>query len=163
MKRFRFRLERLERLRYVQRREAETRLAEALAGLADCDALIETRRRELGRAAASWSELPRRAPVDANALQLAADELDASRTAIDRAHAKRRIALERLRTIEVEHETRSREHRVLERLRARSFERWRLSGAREEQKLLDELHLLKLGRADSSMEVAPCADPSAGS
>ncbi len=144
MRRFRFRLERLERLRSAERRQSHLALARALA-----DAIGQTRLREAAERSAERAEA---------AVPRAGDELESEslkafylwrerlRCELREAGARERDAWERAAAAEAAYVRASASHRVLERLRERSRRRWLERTAREEQKFLDEAHLLRLAR-----------------
>lgn len=144
MRRFRFRLERLERLRSAERRQSRLALARALA-----DAIGHTRLREAAERSAER--------VEAAALR-AGDALDSEslkafclwserlRRELREARARERDAWERAAAAEAAYVRASASHRVLDRLRERSRRRWLEQTARAEQKFLDETHLLRLAR-----------------
>jgi flagellar export protein FliJ len=157
-------MERLESLRRSRRREAEIALAAALG-----EAERRTRLREsLQRAAADAARAvaPRGdEDEDGRALRERAAYLEAVQQAAAKAA---RLEAEGLRSAERAQERyrqASREHRVLVRLRERSWRRWLKEASREEQKFLDEMHLLRQGRRPRSGRerdgvTVPAEDPS---
>lgn len=147
MKRFRFRLQRLERLRRDERRESEARMALAVADAAD-----RRNRRELFEQAAAgahlrWHEKAHGDSPEASRLRAAAELIETAWHAVT---AARRAETKALEIVEARHHAyteKARAHRVVQNLGERRRRRWLEEATREEQRLLDELHLLQLARS----------------
>ena len=144
MRRFAFRLDRLERLRATRRKEAHAALATALA-----EALDREREREALEAShdeAQRAALPGEIAEDAGAIRgLYAWRESRRSLAFDAACREVRAFEDALRA-EALHSDAARDHRVLERLRHRRREEWLAHEEREEQKFLDEVHILRVAR-----------------
>jgi hypothetical protein len=138
VRRFRFSLARLERVRGVRRREARAAVGAAIAELRRRRAALEAAAAALAAAAT-----PRVTIEDARALKEAA----AWREELRRAHAEaaeaERVAAAAVAAALRRHTEAARAHRVLERLRERARSRWLRAGEIEERKFLDETHLLR--------------------
>lgn len=144
MKRFRFRLERLERLRSAERRQSRLALAHALADASAGTRLREAAERSAERAGAAAP----RAGESVGSESLKAFYLwrERLRRELLEAASREREAWERAAAAEAAYLRASASHRVLERLRERRRERWIEQSVREEQKFLDETHLIRLAR-----------------
>lgn len=149
MRRFVFPLTRLERLREVQRTQARAGLAGAIGEVRGWHARAEAEREHLVR------PLPVDDEMTANSEALKADaEWRAGRRALVRdARQHESVAKDELRRHQQDYARAARDHRVVERLREKRFERWRLEAERDERAFLDEIHLLRLlrGRRDASV------------
>jgi flagellar export protein FliJ len=156
MKRFVFRLARLERLREIERREARAELALCLG--AEEQARI-ARQAAHSRLEEAWgAALDGPAASDGRSLRALADwreglyrALGASDEALDRAAGKTREALDR-------HTEAARRHRVIERLHETKRERWLEEERLEEGKFLDEIHQLRLARERGGGAEAPTCE-----
>jgi flagellar biosynthesis chaperone FliJ len=150
VRRFVFRLARVERVREAQRREARgvlfTRIAEAREAEHRRKALEDAYHRaaeptvEIGRAEDARMLKERylhREGLRGAAVAAATEEMRAFDRAIEADHA---------------HTEASRAHRVIEKLRARRYEAWSESASREEQKFLDEIHVLRVARTTGGQE-----------
>ena len=144
MKRFVFRLAKLERLRDVRRREARARLVRALDVARDRESEREDRERAFAEALAA--ELPPEMASSPADLARLSDWRDGRRRMA--AHAARRERVARTAADEAAgaHTEAARNHRVLERLRERRYRRWRAELEIDERKFLDEVHQLRLVR-----------------
>ena len=141
MKRFRFRLETLERLRLAESRAAAAVLAEGMRDAAEAKRRLGQVDEELLQAERDWRVEPDGS--DGRALRVHAEFLEMMRgRRADASTAEQRARAE-LATREQDYSVRARAHRVLEKLRERRRKRWFEQGSREEQKLLDELHRLR--------------------
>ena len=142
MKRFRFRLARVERLRAGEKREARAVLATAVFEALDCQGQREALEAQYGAVFADG--LPTGTGCEAGTLKglVAWREglHDSARTAAEAEVAAFAVAA----TAEQAYSNAFREHRVLERLHERKRERWAEETLRGEQKFLDEIHLLRL-------------------
>jgi hypothetical protein len=150
MKRFVFRLDRLERVRLVGRRQARAALAvaigEALARQHERETL-ESRLRQAATAA-----LPADLQDQAWAIRSQALWREGLRAEAADAAGREVAAFDAARAAEAAHATAAREHRVLDRLHGRRKLEWLEELTREEQKSLDELHLLRRGRETETEE-----------
>ncbi len=144
MKRFEFRLARLERLRTLERNAARAALTRALGEVEERRRERDRERREL--AEALHTELPEELAADPRAWQQLAEWRQRHRLALIAATERESQASEAVRRAEQAHTEAARAHRVLERLRERKYRRWRQEADAEEQKFLDETHLLRVGR-----------------
>jgi hypothetical protein len=144
VKRFAFRLARLERLRATARKEAHASLAKALG-----EALEREREREGLEARhdeARRTDLPDDVAEDPGALRALHAWRESCRAlAFDAACREVRAFDEALRA-EAVHADAARDHRVLERLRHRRHAAWLEDAEREQQKFLDEVHILRVTR-----------------
>lgn len=144
MRRFAFRLERLERVRHGERRQAHATLALALHA-----ALARQREREALEAEfreAAGAELPPDLVQQAWALRGLVEWREGRRRAAAEAARREVAAFDIAIDAEQVHAEAARAHRVLERLHERKKLQWHEHLAREEQKVLDELHLLLRAR-----------------
>jgi flagellar export protein FliJ len=144
MKRFAFRLQRLEKLRQGERRQARSALAAALASADNA-----RRRREalaLALRDAEAYRLSGKSATDPRALRELANWREALRSALVKAGEDEIAAVEEVRAAERRYTEASRAHRVLEKMHKRKRTRWYEAFTREEQKFLDEIHLLRLAR-----------------
>ena len=156
MKRFVFRLARLEQLREIERREARAALARALG---EEERVRAERDAACSRLEEAWGgTFDEEAASDARALRALADwragrraVLVAADEAFDRATATARAALDR-------HTEAARRHRVLERLHETKRERWLAEERLEEGKFLDEIHQLRLARERGGGTEAPTCE-----
>lgn len=142
MKRFVFRLARLEKLRKARKREARIALAGALA-------VVRERREERldrEREARESNETTLPDGMEGNPRHM--QQLAEWRRGIGRlaefARVQEREAVGRARNSEDLYREAARDHRVLELLRERRRREWQDEVRREEQKFLDETHLLRL-------------------
>lgn len=142
MKRFRFRLARLEKLRAAQRREARAALALAIGALRECENAAHEA--AAAREAAERAELGPDQAFDPAAWRALAAWREATRARERTRLADVENALAVVREAEAAHAAASRAHRVLERLHERRLGRWSEEASREDQKFLDEIHLLRL-------------------
>lgn len=141
MKRFRFRLAILERLRLSESRARAVALAEAIRGASSAQRRLAEAGEELQQAARDWqADLD---GSDGRDLRGRAEYLDAMRGRRADAGAAVVEAGDEVATRERDYSDRARAHRVLVRLRERQRRRWLEEASREEQKLLDELHRLR--------------------
>lgn len=143
MKRFHFRLERLERLRRREQRDAAVQLAEATAAVEDCRRRREMLERAENEIHEMWREESRKNSPRAGLLREIAEQLEATRRSIEAAGEREKRALELLVSRREAYLERSRAYRVLEKLREKRWRRWLEQVQREEQRQLDELHLLQ--------------------
>ena len=144
MKRFRFRLSRLEALRAGDKRRARAALAAAMADLHDRESDRAALEEELAEALASGPE-PERA-ADPRVMEA----FDAWRQGLHlragHAREEERAARGKVADATTGYREASRAHRVLELLRERRFRRWLDQARYEEQKLLEEMHRFGDGR-----------------
>ena len=141
MRRFRFRLETLQRLRLAESRAAAVALAAALRDAAKAQRRLRRIGEESLQAEQQWhAELD---GSDGRELRGHARFLEAMRGRRVEAGRAEQCARAELATREQDYSVRARAHRVLERLRERQRTRWLEQGSREEQKQLDELHRLR--------------------
>lgn len=144
MKRFRFRLARLESLRDVRRREARAALATTIAELRR-----KTESREAAERALASSEQVFVEPELAESSR-ALREFAAWRAGLFEATTDARRAETAAAVAAVDSQSRyaeaARAHRVIERLREQRLVRWRHDAELEDRKFLDETHLLRLVR-----------------
>ena len=141
MKRFRFRLAILERLRLSASRASAVALAGAIRDASAAQHRLEAVGEDLRQAEREWQvELD---GSDGRDLRGQAEYLEAMRGQRADAGTVVRDAQTELATREQDYSIRARAHRVLEKLRERQRRRWLEEGSREEQKLLDELHRLR--------------------
>ena len=150
MRRFVFRLARVERVRETQRREARgvlfARIAEARAA--------ERRREALERACDEVAD-PTAAigsAEDAGVIKARFLHLAGLRGAAFVAAAEEVRAFDRAIEADHAHTEASRAHRVLEKLRARRQQSWLESASRDEQKFLDEIHVLRVAHGVGDKE-----------
>jgi flagellar export protein FliJ len=148
MRRFSFRLHRLERLREMEKREAGLQLAAAHAVVDERRGRREAAERMLRQSEELWSEVGSGDSSPREAAAFLEDSRKATavtgtqeREAQHAAENRERICIERCR-----------EHRVLEKLRERKWRSWLNEAAREEQTMLDELHLLQTVRVPKAEE-----------
>ena len=147
MKRFVFRLARLERVREVRRREARAGLAVAMALLHDRQ---RERAQEQAALAEAWQErIDAGSTVNASELKALARWRQARGAAVAEAERQEAAAQQSLADAVRRHELAAREHRVIERLRERRRLRWRNEAELEEQKFLDEVAILRAVRERS--------------
>jgi flagellar export protein FliJ len=151
MKRFQFRLSRLEKLRDSQRREARSKL---MAVFARAQERME-KREALEQAVrdADQVHLPKEVASSPQAHRELAAWREALRRALADAARKEIEAIRAVQEAEDVYTEASRSHRVLEKLRKRKRQRWIEEMLREEQKFLDETHLLRLARGQAGEEV----------
>jgi hypothetical protein len=150
VKRFAFRLARLERLRQAARRQARAALALALAEARQREIERRAREAELHEAETCALE-PELAGKPWSLRALALWRAGLRRAVLDAA-ARETQALALAARAEREHAAASREHRVIERLHERRRQAWSEDARRQEQKLLDESHSLLRARE-------PAAEP----
>lgn len=152
MKRFAFKLARLERLREIRERQARIELARALARRLEA----ERRSEDVAEAyrAALEATLPAAAAEDPRAWRERAEAQAACRSMLKQARGEARRTVESCREVALEHAAAAREHRALQRLHERRRRRWRDETEREEQKFLDEVHLLRVARERDDPEDA---------
>ena len=84
MKRFKFRLHWLERVRHMARRAAEESFGTALAALAECRGRRAARERRLAAAEAHWLDVVGKGGVDGAVVAQAARLLDLARDGLAR-------------------------------------------------------------------------------
>ncbi len=140
MRRFQFRLARLEKLRELRRREARIALAQAVA-------TRDTKREALSEAEnmyrqAIYTELDEGAHDITLWRELMARR-ERARESVRYAAEKEQEATLSLAEAEAAYAEASRKHRALERLREKRYARWREEEKQEEQKFLDENYLLR--------------------
>ncbi len=143
MKRFRFRLARVERLRAGEKREARAVLATAVFEALDRQAQREAFEEQYGAVCADGlptTETGCEAGTLRDLVAWREGLRDSARTAAEAEVAAFGVA----EVAERAYTTASRAHRVLERLHERKRERWTLETLRGERKFLDEIHLLRL-------------------
>jgi len=150
MRKFAFRLERVERLRSAERRSAHASLAIAIAEAFERQSEREALEREYENAVAA--DLPEELASDPAALRAFAAWRDGRRRVALEAARRELAAFDRARETERAHAAAARAHRVLERLHARRRQGWFEEASREEQKFLDEVHLLRTGRGQADEE-----------
>ena len=141
MKRFVFRLGRLERLLKIRRDQARAALAATLAESARLTRQRESSENDYRDALSR--ELPRDRVSDPLALREMAEWRAGMRRLVAHAGRMQEEAAERVRVAADEHAGKAREHRVLEKLRERRRKRWLEESESEERKFLDETHLLR--------------------
>jgi len=144
VKRFAFRLDRLERLRAMRRKEAHAALATALG-----EALDREREREGLEAAhdeARQATLPASIAEDPGAIRGLYQWRESCRALAYEAACREVLAFEEALRAEAVHSDAARDHRVIEKLHERRREEWLLREEREEQKFLDEVPILRVAR-----------------
>ncbi len=150
MKRFTFRLARLEKLRSRRKKEARSVLAVAINKVRDAENIQLACRREYEDS--FEAELPDSMAEDPRAIEM----MVAWRDGLKRKQAVAGRQLQEAESIVSEKQKfyteAARANRVLEILRERQYKRWQEETNREEQKFLDEVHLLRLGRRRSRLE-----------
>ncbi len=150
MRKFAFRLERVERLRSAERREAHAALAIAIAEAFERQSEREGLERVYENAVAAG--VPEELASDPASLRaFAAWREDRRRMALEAAR-RELAAFDLAREAERAHASAARAHRVLERLHARRRQSWFEEATRAEQKFLDEVHLLRTGRGQADEE-----------
>lgn len=155
MKRFVFKLERLERLRDVQRREARSRLADAMTELDSRRATREEHEAQLQAAVAATPSEPGE-HVARELKQILAWQADRAER-VGLAEADESIARDRVEEALAQHAEAAREHKVLGRLRQKRRVQWQQEADTEERKFLDEVHLQRLARrSNGDTEEEPC-------
>ena len=142
MKRFVFRLARVERLRASEKREARAGLVLAVAEALDRQRDREALEESLVEAAGAL--LPATLPSEPAALRAIAARREGLRAAAHAAALVEVDAFDRALEAEREFARASRAHRVLERLHERKRQRHDDEAAHEAQRFLDEIHLLRL-------------------
>lgn len=155
MKRFAFRLERIQRIRFLARREAEHALAQALAQArsirADADLLAQ-------RADAAARELMERVDrgdcIDGSLIRQNGSEVHALRAAVSRRRGTLAQAMEQVAICERVYAERNRGYKVLEKLHDKRKREWTIDVEREEQRILDELHLATVGERSETKRVS---------
>ena len=154
MKRFTFRLERVRRLRFLAKREAETALARAHAAARELCAEAEDLGRRADRAVREFNEtLEREQTVTGDVARESADWI-ATLLGTER---RKREALTRARS-EVAARERDfletkRAYDVLQKLREKKHGEWVTEVERDEQLLLDELHRSRSNENDEEMRL----------
>lgn len=139
MKRFTFRLARLERLREAERRQARIALMHSLADARRIEAVAEAARRMLEE---SWShERGAEAGEDIASWRALAEWREGRRRVVQQAVVDRRLAAEHVERAAGAHADASRAHRVLEKIREHRRAAWVAEYQSEEMKFLDEAHL----------------------
>lgn len=138
MKRFRFRLRRLERLRDVRRRQARAVVAQALARVREV--VRDREQRECTLATSVSLDPPASGPLDPAAIKALAEWREGLRRGVRQAAAVERQERERAREATARLALAARDHRVLERLRERQHALWLCDADVEQQKFLDEVH-----------------------
>ncbi|MCS7235348.1 MAG: flagellar FliJ family protein [Armatimonadota bacterium] len=141
MRRFRFRLQGLLRLRRLREREGRRELAEALRSLRQAEARCEAARQALRQAEARVVQ-----GRDAQELRWWADAVEACRQQLARAEAVRAEAARRADELWARFLQLRRDRKVVERVRDRRWKLHQREQARREQAQLDELALLRRGR-----------------
>jgi len=150
MRRFAFRLARVERLRSAERREAHAALAVAIAEAFERQAEREALERAYERARAAG--LPGDLASDSGALKALLEWREGRRRVALEAANRELAAFDRAREAERAHASAARAHRVLEKLHGRRRQSWFEEASRDEQKFLDEIHLLRTGRGQAEEE-----------
>ncbi len=150
MIRFAFRLGRLERLRASEKREARAVLALALGEAYDSQARRELLERTYQEAEAS--ALPPALESEPRAWRDLAEWRDGLRAAAAAAASDELAAIGRAQEAETAYTRAARSHRVLEKLHERKWQRWLDEGRRDEQKFLDEMHVLRVARGRAREE-----------
>jgi flagellar export protein FliJ len=138
MRRFRFRLESLLRVRSQVERTARKALAAAMAEVHTFDQQIEAASRGL----ADCEEQAARADSVGHLARGLEDGLRRHRWRLVRA---REQAEQRLEVVRVEYTEKARELKTLQRLRDQEYELWKTETLRAEQAELDELAVLTRG------------------
>jgi flagellar biosynthesis chaperone FliJ len=142
--RFRFRLERVERLRKVRRGDAKAALVAALADARAAEGLRCALEVRWEQARAAGPDLS--AGCDGRRIREHALWVETTRDAAAAAAHDEVAAFDAARACDALHTEAAREHRVIERLRDRRRRAWEEAAAVEEQKFLDEIHLLRRAR-----------------
>jgi len=141
MKPFVFRLERVQRLRYLAKREAEATLALALAAVRDLRIDIEDLQRRAEHASRELHEtIQTGEAVEGDWIGQAADRITALH---QKEHSQRdalTIAQEEVASCERKCVDALSAYNVLEKLRDKKRRAWIVDFEREQQKSLDELH-----------------------
>lgn len=148
MRKFKFKLNALERLRRIRRKQAEGDLTRINAGIRDCDTALTDARRSLH--GGFDDPLTMRTHYEAwrDRLHEEIRELEAK---LREHHAKAEVAREEYRVA-------VREHRVIEKLRERRHAEWRVERDREEQRFLDEIRPPREVRNEDEGERVVAAD-----
>jgi flagellar export protein FliJ len=149
VKRFVFRLERLERVRKVRRAQARAKLSDALAELRGHRARTQAQRQALDESLRV--ELPQPLAAEPWALKQLAEWQVHHRRLVERLEREEAEAGRLAREALGRYAEAGREHRVLERLRERRHRQWLEQAEGQDRKFLDEMHLLRLGRQRSGM------------
>ena len=152
MKRFVFKLTRLERLREIRERQARIALAEALARRRQAETRSEEARLAYDESLAA--ELPAAVATEPRAWRERAEAQAVRRAGMRLARREARREEADCEEVVQRHAVAAREHRALQRLHERRQLRWREESEREEQKFLDEVHLLRVARERDEPEVA---------
>jgi hypothetical protein len=144
VRRFVFRLERLESLREMWRMQARADLAVALGEARE-------RERERERLESAYDEaesavLPEDMAEDPRSLKDLLAWREGRRRSACAAGRLALLAWEGARAAEGVHAEAARDHRVMEKLHERRHREWLESAEREEQKFLDEVHILRVAR-----------------
>ena len=154
MKRFVFRLARLERLREIERRQARARLALALGEEHRARADREAARALLDEA---WARPPGDGgEIDARSLQALAAWREGRRSALVAADGRVEETARTAHEALARHTEAARHHRALERLRETRYGRWLDDERLEQSKFLDEIHQLRVARERGGTEAPTC-------
>jgi hypothetical protein len=152
MKRFLFPLARFERLRLARRREALAVLAARLRRVDDA----RRRREDLESALDAADGPPANGRTeDARTLKDRYAHREGLRGAARTTAIVEAAARESAATADRAHTEAMRAHRAIEKLHTRRHQAWRVSAAKEDQKFLDEMHLLRVARGEGSTEGRP--------
>lgn len=148
MKRFEFRLERLERVRDVRRGQARQQLATALGALRGA----QRRREDEARAAkdAAHHALPEALAADPRLLQQLESWREYRRNCLLEAARLEGVATQQVGVAAHRHTEAERALRVIERLRERRHAAWTEELQREEQGFFDEAALWRASRRDDT-------------
>lgn len=146
MKRFVFPLARLERLREIRRTQARATLARSVAAARSWRERAETEQARLLRPAPLDDDTAEDAPIDGALLKADAAWREGRRALADDARRRESEARAEIRRDQSAYALAARDHRVVERLREKRFDRWRLEAERDERLFLDEIHLMRLLR-----------------
>jgi len=155
MKRFAYRLERVRRLRYLAKREAETALARAHTAVRELCDQVENLGRRADRAAREFNAaLEREQAVTGAAARESADWI----AALLDTERRKRVALAQARSEVTAREREfldaKRAYDVLQKLREKKRREWIADVEREEQLRLDELHRSRSKENDQEMRLS---------
>ena len=142
MKRFRFRLQKLEWLREIVRQEAEGALARSRDALNELRTRREKLTRQLENSQDRFGASIQGAGADGSTVRTHAEDLQALRGALDAARPQEQSAQAEAEAAELDLIEKARDHRAMERLRQKQRQGWLEEGLLAEQRFLDELHLM---------------------
>ena len=154
---FRFRLERVLRLRQRQVETVSRELAAARSALAAAEADarraardLQTSRQEAAAARQGWLDPAQLARLGA--------WHDAQRRVVERRQAEVADAQQAVAAVQARLQEAWRDREVLERLRERQYQQWRLEEARRERRDLDEIGSIRAAMGAATMTVPDGAE-----